>query len=632
MIEQAVILAGGRGTRIMDLAGSVPKPMLKMAGKPLLEHQLSMIRRHGIRRVLILVCHRAAPIIDHFGDGSKWDVSIRYLREKTPLGTAGAVLAAYDELAERFFVLYGDTAVNVDLDRMAAAHGSSGADVTLLVHPNDHPADSDIVEIDDDEWIRRIHPYPRSGSVWLPNLVSAALYLVEKSVLASRQESGMVGDLAKDTFPLLLEEGRRLKAYRTPEYIKDVGTRDRFEEVSRDFANGRVKRGSLATPKPAVFLDRDGTLVRETDGLTDPDQLQILPGSAKGLRRLNTSDYCAVLVTNQPVIAKGQCSEDDLRAVHNKLESLLGREGAYLDRILYCPHHPERGFPGERRELKIACRCRKPGTAMVDSVVREWNVSRSDSWMIGDSTTDMLTARNAELRAVLVRTGHRGLNGKHAAAPDFEFFDLCEAVSFILDTFAQAKRLCRGWAEGVSSGGRIIIGGAARAGKSLLAGIMKEALAEAGLSSRILRLDAWIVDCRDRSEHGTVRDRFDYAAIVAFLREVDARRGVPVPIPGYDRYSGHKSAPGTFLLEPDGVLIVEGVPALDVTRDERAESLRIYVSMAEPRRKELFFREYEARGRARTDVEALYERRRHDEAPIVEETASLADVAWENST
>jgi D,D-heptose 1,7-bisphosphate phosphatase len=223
-----------------------------------------------------------------------------------------------------------------------------------------------------------------------------------------------------------------LLSYNSPEYIKDIGTPSRYDRVCAESANGTIARSSLATPQRAVFLDRDGTLVVDKDNLRSADELELLPGVAEAIRELNHHGWRAVVVTNQPVIAKGWATEADLQNIHNKLETLLGIEHAFLDRIYYCPHHPDAGFAGERKELKIRCDCRKPGTGMIRKAVDDLNIDLAQSWLIGDTTTDIQTAKNAGLRSILVHTGAAGKDGKHPAKPDDEADNLGQAVRLIL--------------------------------------------------------------------------------------------------------------------------------------------------------------------------------------------------------
>ena len=240
-------------------------------------------------------------------------------------------------------------------------------------------------------------------------------------------------DFGKDIFPAMLRAGRNLLGYNSPEFIKDIGTPARYDRVCAQFANGTIARSSLATPQRAVFLDRDGTLVPDKDCLRSADGLELLPGVAEAVHDLNHHAWRTVVVTNQPVIAKGWCDEAELQRMHNKLETLLGLEHAFLDRIYYCPHHPEAGFEGERPELKIRCDCRKPGIGMIQRAAAELNIDLAQSWMIGDTTTDMQTAKNAGLRSILVRTGAGGKDGKHEAQADFVVANLEAAVQRILE-------------------------------------------------------------------------------------------------------------------------------------------------------------------------------------------------------
>ena len=433
-MKQLVILAGGQGTRLKDRLGDLPKPMIPIAGRPLLEHQVELARTHGFTDVLLFVHYRADLIQQHLGDGSRWGLRIRYIVEKEPLGTAGAVLAGFDELAERFAVMYGDTMINVDLARFWNAHTGSGADATLFLHPNNHPLDSDLVEVNAGNWITAFHNRPHSTDRFFQNLVNAGLYVIEKRALEPWRANVKPMDFGKDLFPATLQRGGKLFGYNSPEFIKDIGTPSRYDWVCAQYDAGIIQRSSFATPQRAVFLDRDGTLVKEisAQGLSRIEDLELLPGVPEAIHELNHAGLRAVLITNQPVIAKGFCTEAELQQIHNKLETLLGREHAFLDRIYFCPHHPDKGFPGERVELKINCDCRKPRPGMILQAQRELNLDLGQSWLVGDTSTDVQTARNAGVRSILVRTGHGGADGKHDAQPDAVCNDVLEAVRLII--------------------------------------------------------------------------------------------------------------------------------------------------------------------------------------------------------
>ncbi len=267
------------------------------------------------------------------------------------------------------------------------------------MHPNDHPLDSDLVEIDSARRVTGFHSRPHPQGRFFQNLVNAGIYVLERGALEPWVGSHGPVDFGKDLFPAMLKRGVPLQGYPSSEYIKDIGTPERYDRVCAEAASGIVQRSSLATPQRAVFLDRDGTLVKEAgaQGLVCPEQLELLPGVPQAIRRLNQAGLRTIVVTNQPVLAKGFCTEAGLRSIHNKLETLLGGEGAFLDRICFCPHHPGSGFPGERPELKGPCSCRKPATGMIQLAAAELNLDLAQSWLIGDTTTDIQTAINAGL-------------------------------------------------------------------------------------------------------------------------------------------------------------------------------------------------------------------------------------------
>lgn len=437
---EAVILAGGKGTRLSSRSNGLPKPLVPVNGKPLLEYQFELLRRHGILRATLLCGYGAEAIREFCGDGSRWGLSITCIDEGRPLGTAGAVIGAIADLPHSFIVLYGDTMVNVDLHRFVEAHQRSQAQATLFLHPNDHPWDSDLVELDENGRVVAIHGYPHPEGAVLPNRVNAALYVLDASALSGFAIPDAPLDFAKHLFPELLRKGVPLFGYQSQEYVKDAGTPNRLDQVELDLQTGKVAASSLDVRRPAVFLDRDGTICKEVPYLVDPRQFELIPGTGEAIKTLSKAGYRVVVITNQPVIARGDCSEADLQRIHDCMETELSREGAFLDGIYSCPHHPDKGFPGERQELKIDCACRKPRDGMVQQAVDELNLDLSRSWFIGDRTGDIQTALNCGIKSILLRTGLGGGDNRYPARPDHTFGNLLEASRFIAaQNAAEAK-------------------------------------------------------------------------------------------------------------------------------------------------------------------------------------------------
>jgi histidinol-phosphate phosphatase family protein len=630
---RVAILAGGMGTRLRERSGDLPKPMVPVLGKPVLHHQIALCRQHGFTHIALLVQHRHEKISEYFGDGSAFGVRISYAIEDEPRGPSGALRDALPLLADRFLLLYGDTFMDVDLRKLWNAHAAAGAAGTLFLHPNDHPQDSDLVDIDADGTVRAILPYPHPDGREVRNLVNAALYVLDRAGLEDVTPAEGKADIAKHMFPRMLELGRRLHGYVTPEYIKDMGTPERLDKVERDFIAGLPERLSCRHLRSAVFLDRDGTINREVTHLSSPDQLELLPGTATAIRRLNRSGKLAVVVTNQPVVARGDVSFAGLDRIHARLESQLGTGGAFIDGLYICPHHPDKGFPGEVAELKGPCSCRKPEPGLIDEACRDLSIGRQDSWMVGDTTSDVEAGRRAGVRTVLLRTGHAGADAKHAVRPDYIAPDLADAVEWILDGHARLSRRMAPIAVEASRGRRLVlVGGLARAGKSYAAQVLKELLHALGRQAHTISLDGWLKPATERTEGTGVRDRFDLVAASSAIAAAAASGSRTVlSEPLYDRLA---RTAGPLHIEhsigPDDVIIVEGVPALliDTLRD-LPNVLRVYVDVAPTTRQARLDKDYAWRGTSSSEQAATRAAREFDETPVVEPSRMLSDFVVE---
>lgn len=474
--RQLVILGGGKGTRLASRLGGLPKPLVDIGGLPLLQRQIEHARTYGVEQVLVLVNHRAECIQEFFRDNENFGLDLICIDDGEPRGTAGAVLAVLPQLAPDVLVMYGDTLLNVDLDRFYAFHEARpDAAASLFLHPNDHPQDSDIMEVDGNGLVTRIYPYPHAAGEDYPNLVNAALYLVRSSALAQWSDVRPPLDFAKDLFPRMVAAEQKLYGYVSPEYIKDVGTPERLDKAEADWNSGRVANGCLSQPQAAVFLDRDGTINKDVGFLSARDQIELLPGAANAVRRINKSGMLSVVVTNQAVVARGDCDEKELQCIHNRLAKLLGLEGAYLDRVFACIHHPDKGFPGERPELKFKCSCRKPAVGLLKQAQEDMNIDFRKCWFVGDRTGDIICGQRAGMRSVLVHTGSAGKDGKYAMIPDYEAADLAEAAEFMLETHPALLAQLAPLAEQLHPGETVVLGGAPEA-RHFLAVLLRDTL------------------------------------------------------------------------------------------------------------------------------------------------------------
>lgn len=409
---KVIIMAGGKGTRISSVAADIPKPMIKIEGKPVLEHEIICLRDQGFTNIIISVSHLADHIINYFGDGSNFGVNIEYYREEFPLGNAGALFKLRHKLDEDFLLLNADSVFDIDFNRFIDFHYKTGGKVTLFTHPNSHPYDSGLIISDDEnrvvEWLTKEDIRPH----WYKNRVNAGLHVINPSVLdMTGIDPNIVGteiegkvfkvDLDRQILKPLCGTGVMF-CYDSPEYVKDMGTPDRYDLVCADFKEGRVKAKNLINKQRAVFLDRDGTINKYVGFLRNIDDFELIPGVADAIKYINNSGFLSIVVTNQPVIARGEVSSDQLNEIHNKMETLLGMEGSYLDDIFVCPHHPHKGFDGEIPHLKIDCDCRKPKPGMILEAAKAYNIDLKESWMIGDSENDIKAGIAAGCRTVLI--------------------------------------------------------------------------------------------------------------------------------------------------------------------------------------------------------------------------------------
>ncbi len=420
---QTVIIAGGKGTRLG--LKDIPKPMVKIADKPLLEHQIELAKRYGSDEIFILSGHLADVITDYFGNGEKFGVKIHHVIEPYPLGTAGSLKLLEGKLDERFMVFYGDVVMDFDLDSFIAFDKQHDSVGTTLVHPNDHPYDSDLLEVDENCKVTRVIPKPHNDGEYYQNLVNAAVYIFSDKVFRYIEE-GVSQDFGKRILPKIVSQGGELYAYKTPEYIKDMGTAERFEKVKDDFVCGKVARLNKKNKRSCIFLDRDGVINKNMDTNPTVKDFELLDGVAQAIHKINKSDYLSVVVTNQPMIAKGFVTFEQVNETHKKMETLLGEQGAFLNAIYYCPHHPDKGFEGEVKELKIDCECRKPKPGMLLKAAEDMNIDLKNSWMIGDSKRDIDAGKNAGCKTIFI-------SQENTTGADFVAKNLEQAVKIILE-------------------------------------------------------------------------------------------------------------------------------------------------------------------------------------------------------
>lgn len=236
---KAVVLAGGRGSRLRPLTDKLPKPMVELCGMPVMEYTVRNLVRGGITDIAVTLCYKPRVITDYFGDGAKWGANITYFYEDEPLGTAGGVKAASGFFDGDFVVASADTFTDIDYGEFARAHASGGAPVTVAVRRVKDVSRFGVVHLDGDGTITRFEEKPQKSD---SDLVSMGIYCIGQGVMDLVPE-GVKYDFAKDLFPRLVG---KMKAYRTSCYWSDIGTLESYAECREYGARALAAGGSLA--------------------------------------------------------------------------------------------------------------------------------------------------------------------------------------------------------------------------------------------------------------------------------------------------------------------------------------------------------------------------------------------------
>ena len=426
-VTQAVILCGGKGTRLGERSRDLPKPMVPVGGVPVLDHIMRCLAQGGVRRFVLSAGHLGRVIADAYSQSPVPGCTVETVVETTPRGTAGALHDLRDILDERFVVAYGDVFMDFDAGALIAAHESHRPACTLLVRASDHPEDSHLVVADEggrvDEFVHRREPGRRYR-----NVANAGVYVLDRRVLGFIPPD-RPSDFGADIFPALLGRGElvRTHALEAEGYVKDMGTPARLAQVEEFIVDRTAAEEARRNPRTltTVFLDRDGVLNREVGLIARPEDLTPAAGAGEAVALLNRLGLRCVVVTNQPVIARGLCDEETLKRIHERLREMLAADGGTLAAIYHCPHHPETHHDeGGKVELRRACRCRKPSPGMIFQASRELGLDLAGAVIVGDRASDIRAGRAAGIRTVLVGDEAGRARERADCKPDAEYDSL----------------------------------------------------------------------------------------------------------------------------------------------------------------------------------------------------------------
>ncbi len=382
MLNQAVFLVGGLGTRLKDHTRATPKPLLDVGGRPFLDYLLDEAARQSFGEIVLLAGHFGDQVRNLY-DGRHWrGAKIRVLCEPEPLGTGGALRFALPHLAEQFLLANGDSFFDINLRALSTALPQGGAAMALRNVAGDRYGR---VRLEGDR-VLSFHA-PEEG---VNGPINAGVYALSRAVVEAIP-AGKIS-LEGEIFPALAAGGG-IRGREFGGYFIDIGIPEDLARAQTELPR-RVRR-------PAVFFDRDGVLNRDIGYLHRPEEFEWLEGAKSAIRLCNDAGYFVFVVTNQAGVARGHYGESDVEKLHAWMRSELAREGAYVDAFEYCPHHPEGVHPQYRR----ACRRRKPQPGMLVDLLANWPVDKDASFLIGNMQSDLDAAAGAGLQAHLYQGG-----------------------------------------------------------------------------------------------------------------------------------------------------------------------------------------------------------------------------------
>ena len=418
---EIAVLIGGKGSRVKKISKNIPKPFLKIGDKQIIEHQVGQLTR--LKKKIILISNSKYSKFHKILIKKYGHINFKVIEESKPLGTGGCLKSLQNYKSKDFLIVFGDLIFNIDFKKFFLFHKRKKSDLTLLVHPNDHPFDSDLLKINNNNQLTHFYKKPHKRKD-IGNLSLSGILIINRKIL-NYIKSATFQDFSKEIIPKLLKKKIKIFAYNTREYVKDVGTPERIELVKKQIKTRKFINGNINKKLPAVFLDRDGVINKEISGKHYQDPLKIINGAVSAIKKINSRGYLAVVITNQPAIAKGIITIAQLEKDHNKLEYFIGSKGAYLDRIYYCPYHPEKGFKGEIKKFKRKSKLRKPDNGMLLKAIKELNIDVKNSFMIGDSLVDFQAAKKTKVKFLLVGKKFKLEKGKNHK-------NLLEAVNSIM--------------------------------------------------------------------------------------------------------------------------------------------------------------------------------------------------------
>lgn len=382
-ITQAVILAGGQGKRLRPFTINNPKPMIPINGKPFLEYLIELLKTNGIKNIVILTGYLGEKITEYFGDGSKFEVRIKYshtpfLNEKKEENNSGVRLKrAEDFLDDQFLLLYCDNYWPLDLEKLTNFFNSHPSDILITSYANKDKSTKNNIKVDENGYVTKYDKERKDRDL---NGVDIGFFIIKKTILKLLPKTHSFFE--KDILPLLIKK-KRLSGLLTNQKYHSIGDNNRITETEK-----------FLTPKKIIFLDRDGVInkkPKKTDYVKSWDEFEFLPGSINAIKILNSKGYKIFVISNQSGIARGFLSLEELNNIHQEMKKELMKNHAQINGIYFCPHGWNEG-----------CDCRKPKPGMLIQASQDHYIDLTKALFIGDDKKDLQAGKTVNCKTILV--------------------------------------------------------------------------------------------------------------------------------------------------------------------------------------------------------------------------------------
>ena len=383
MVMQALILVGGKGTRLGALTQTCPKPMMPIGETPFIEYIIRHLARFGIRDIILLAGYLGQEVMDTYQGRRFGNAMVRVIVEPQPAGTGGALRYAADILEDHFLLLNGDSFFDFNLLDLVMRYKKTSSMGCMALRAVNDASQYGKVTVENAKITAFIEKSASAGAAY----INGGVYVLHRSILDWIGQAAQVS-LERDVFPQITAAGG-LFGYPFDGLFIDIGTPNDLRWAQQHLAS-RLQR-------PAVFLDRDGVINQDNGYVHRPEDFEWMPGAKLAIKRLNDAGYLVFVTTNQAGVARGYYSEAAVNALHAWLQNELHVAGAHVDAFYFCPHHVDAVLP----QYKKDCCCRKPNPGMLQRALQEWDVDISRSFLIGDKASDLQAAEALDIPAHL---------------------------------------------------------------------------------------------------------------------------------------------------------------------------------------------------------------------------------------